>query len=80
MQLSQPSTYGSAVGLSFFLVPQGLIEHSGSQAGFRSLLLINPRMSQAIIFALNTANEVNPEQSQQGLTALVAKARAIIAH
>jgi CubicO group peptidase (beta-lactamase class C family) len=80
MQLSPSSTYGSAVGLSFFLVPQGLVEHSGSQAGFRSLLLINPRTSQAIIFAVNTANEANPEQSEQGLTALVAKARAAIAH
>jgi CubicO group peptidase (beta-lactamase class C family) len=79
MQLSPSSTYGSAVGLSFFLVPEGLVEHSGSQAGFRSLLLINPRTSQAIIFAVNTANEANPEQSQQGLTALVAKARAVIA-
>jgi hypothetical protein len=29
---------------------------------------------------VNTANEANPEQSQQGLTALVAQARAVIAH
>ena len=80
MQLSQPSTYGSGVGLSFFLVPQGLVEHSGFQAGFRSLLVINPRTSQAIIFAVNTANEANSEQSEKGLTALVARARAVIAH
>jgi len=80
LQLPPSSTYGSGVGLSFFLVPQGLVEHSGSQAGFRSLLLINPRTSQAIIFAVNTANEANSEQSEKGLTALVARARAVIAH
>jgi CubicO group peptidase (beta-lactamase class C family) len=80
MQLSSSSTYGSGVGLSFFLLPQGLVEHSGYQAGFRSLLLINPRTSQAIIFAVNTSNEANPEHSEELLTELVAKARAVIAH
>lgn len=79
MQLPPRSPAGSAVGLSFFLVPQGLVEHSGYQAGFRTLLLINPRTSQVIIFALNTANEADPEQSEERLTALVSKARAVIA-
>jgi CubicO group peptidase (beta-lactamase class C family) len=80
MQLPPRSVAGSAVGLSFFLVPQGLVEHSGYQAGFRSLLLINPRTSQVIIFVLNTANEADAEQSQERLNVLVGKARAVIAH
>jgi CubicO group peptidase (beta-lactamase class C family) len=78
MQLPPGSVLGSAVGLSFFLVPGGLVEHSGYQAGFRSLLLINPRTAQAIIFVVNTANEADPERSEQRLAALVAKARAVI--
>jgi CubicO group peptidase (beta-lactamase class C family) len=78
MQLSPGSALGSAVGLSFFLVPQGLVEHSGYQAGFRSLLLINPRTAQVIILALNTANEADAKRSEERLGALVAKARAVI--
>ena len=78
MQLVPPSVLGSAVGLSFFLMPRGLLAHQGYQAGFRSLLVMNPRTSQAIIFALNTDNEADPERSQEGLSTLVAKARAVI--
>jgi CubicO group peptidase (beta-lactamase class C family) len=78
MRLPAGSALGSAVGLSFFLVPQGLIEHSGYQAGFRSLLLINPRTAEAIIFAVNTANEADAERSEERLSALVARARALI--
>jgi hypothetical protein len=59
-------------------VPKGLIEHSGYQAGFRSLLLINPRTAQVLIFALNTANEADAERSEERLSALVAKARALV--
>jgi CubicO group peptidase (beta-lactamase class C family) len=78
MRLPPGSTLGSAVGLSFFLVPQGLVEHSGYQAGFRSLLLINPRTAQVIILAFNTANEADAERADERLSALVAKARAVI--
>jgi CubicO group peptidase (beta-lactamase class C family) len=78
MQLRQGNPLGSAVGLSFFLMPQGLIAHSGYQAGFRSLLLINPRTTQAIIFAVNTANEAGAERSEERLNELVAKARTVI--
>jgi CubicO group peptidase (beta-lactamase class C family) len=78
MRLPPGSPYGSAVGLSFFLPPHGLVEHSGYQAGFRSLLLINPRTTQVIILALNTANEADAERAEERLNALVAKARAVI--
>jgi CubicO group peptidase (beta-lactamase class C family) len=77
-QLPPPREPGSAVGLSFFLLPQGLVEHSGYQAGFRSLIMINPRTSQVIIFALNTANEADPEQSEERLAALTRKAEVVI--
>ena len=78
MKLPPPGEPGSAVGLSFFLSPQGMVEHSGYQAGFRSFIALNPRTSKALIYALNTDNEVNPDQSQAGLIALDRLARAVL--
>jgi CubicO group peptidase (beta-lactamase class C family) len=76
--LPPPSEPGSAVGLSFFLPPHGLVEHSGYQAGFRSLIVINPRTSEVIIFALNTDNEADPEQAEERLAALTRQARSVL--
>jgi hypothetical protein len=42
------------------------------------LLLINPRTAQVIILAFNTANEADAERADERLSALVAKARAVI--
>ena len=78
MQLPPPWTPGSAVGLSFFLEPGGLVEHTGSQAGFRSLLTVNPRTSEAVIFAFNTTNEASEEKSDDRLRLLMHEARALI--
>ena len=78
MRLPPPGEPGSAVGLSFFLSPQGMVEHSGYQAGFRSFIVLNPRTSKALIYALNTDNEVNPDQSEAGLIALDRLARAVL--
>ena len=78
MRLPPPSVSGSTVGLSFFLVPSGLVEHTGWQAGFRSLLSFNPRTSEAVIFALNTSNEASEKDSEDRLLSLIHKARALI--
>jgi len=78
MKLPPPAAPGSAVGLSFFLSPEGLVEHSGYQAGFRSFIVLNPRTSKALIYVLNTDNEVNPDQSEAGLLALDRAARAVL--
>jgi CubicO group peptidase (beta-lactamase class C family) len=50
---------GDAIGLSFFVHPRGeatIIGHTGSQAGFRAFLYINPKSREAIIVAYNTTN------------------------
>jgi CubicO group peptidase (beta-lactamase class C family) len=78
MQLPPPSGPGSAVGLSFFLSASGLVEHSGSQAGFRSLLTFNPRTSEAVIFAFNTTNEASEKNSDDRLRLLTHQALALI--
>ena len=47
------------IGLGFFLLRSGgetLIGHTGSQAGFRAFLWLNPRTRSAAIVALNTEN------------------------
>jgi CubicO group peptidase (beta-lactamase class C family) len=52
-------TSSDAVGLSFFVHPRGaatIIGHTGSQAGFRAFLYVNPRSREAIIAAYNTSN------------------------
>jgi CubicO group peptidase (beta-lactamase class C family) len=76
--LPPPSLAGSAVGLSFFLSPGGLVEHSGEQAGFRSFVIFNPRISAAIILAFNTTNEARPEQPQAPATDVIKMARALV--
>jgi len=78
MQLPPPGEPGSAVGLSFFLSPEGLVEHSGYQAGFRSFIVLNPRTSKVLIYVLNTDNEATPDRSEAGLTALDGVARAVV--
>jgi CubicO group peptidase (beta-lactamase class C family) len=50
---------GDAIGLSFFIHPRGeatIIGHTGSQAGFRAFLFVNPKSREAIIVAYNTTN------------------------
>lgn len=78
MRLPPPSQPGSMVGLSFFLLPSGLVEHTGWQAGFRSLLTFNPRTSEAVIFAFNTTNEASEKDSEDRLRQLIHMARALI--
>jgi len=55
-----------SVGLGFFLnagKSGPLVFHTGEQAGFLSLLCINPRTRAAVIVAINTDNEADPEGS-----------------
>jgi hypothetical protein len=56
------------MGLSFFVITRGgktLIGHTGSQAGFRSFLYLNPETSAAVIAVFNTANWVAPAEVQE---------------
>lgn len=65
---------GSSVGLGFFLRPAGrdtLVYHSGEQAGFRSVFMINPRTRLAVVAVVNSTDEANPVQSEQAFKELV---------
>lgn len=55
------SASGEAMGLGFFLLKDGrntVIGHTGSQAGFRAFLWVNPANSTAVIVVINTENQV----------------------
>jgi len=80
MQVPPSAAPYSAVGLSFFLSPEGLVEHSGSQAGFRSFIVLDPRTSKVVIYVLNTANEADFDRSNAGLVALDRAAEGVIGH
>jgi CubicO group peptidase (beta-lactamase class C family) len=50
---------GDSMGLSFFIHPRGeetIVGHTGSQAGFRAFLYINPKTRAVVIAAYNTTN------------------------
>jgi CubicO group peptidase (beta-lactamase class C family) len=66
---------GQGMGLSFFVWDHGgtrLVGHTGSQAGFRAFLYVNPVTRDAIIAAVNTANGARPSASAESWRALVA--------
>ncbi|MGH7498728.1 MAG: serine hydrolase domain-containing protein [Gemmatimonadales bacterium] len=73
---------GDAVGLSFFLFPQGggttLVGHTGEQAGFRSFFYLNPRTRVAVIGAVNTTNDARPDASAAAWIAITRDARALL--
>ena len=50
---------GDGMGLSFFIHPRGettVVGHTGSQAGFRAFLYINPKTRDAVTAAYNSTN------------------------
>lgn len=50
---------GDAMGMSFFIHPRAeatIVGHTGSQAGFRAFLYLNPKSRAAVIAAYNTTN------------------------
>jgi CubicO group peptidase (beta-lactamase class C family) len=69
------------MGLSFFLRNSGanrLIGHTGTQAGFRSFMWVNPRTREAVIGVVNTSNEVDGRTSTAAFNKLMAAARDVI--
>jgi CubicO group peptidase (beta-lactamase class C family) len=64
--MSDAATAPDSMALSFFVVHRGsttLLGHTGSQAGFRSLLFFNPATSTTVIAAFNTTNEATPARA-----------------
>jgi CubicO group peptidase (beta-lactamase class C family) len=54
------------MGLGFFVSKSGkplLVEHTGSQAGFNTFFLLNPKTGTAIVAAFNTAGNVPSVQT-----------------
>jgi CubicO group peptidase (beta-lactamase class C family) len=57
---STDPAYGGQIGLSFFIQQHGgetFIGHMGEQAGFKSIIFLNPRTGDAVIASFNTRNE-----------------------
>ncbi|MES2306837.1 MAG: serine hydrolase domain-containing protein [Gemmatimonadota bacterium] len=57
------------MGLSFFIEKEGerrFVGHTGSQAGFRAFLYLDPERHTAIIGVVNTDSDVNGMAYQQG--------------
>ena len=71
-----------AMGLSFFIYPAAnadtLVGHTGEQAGFRSLFLIDPRTRVAVVAVVNTVNEAEPDRSARRWSGLNAVAAALV--
>jgi CubicO group peptidase (beta-lactamase class C family) len=72
-------TAGESVGLGFFLLERDgrrIIGHTGDQAGYRSLLYLDPAAGTAVIVVLNTTNYTREDRAgwmrmvEAGLAAL----------
>jgi CubicO group peptidase (beta-lactamase class C family) len=64
--MSDSATAPDSMALSFFVVHRGgamIIGHTGSQAGFRSLLFFNPANTTVVIAAFNTTNDATPARA-----------------
>ncbi len=74
--------HGDAFGLSFFIRHTAggvLVGHTGDQAGFRTLMFLNPRTGDAIIGAFNTINDVRERESEAAFAILLRQAQDLIA-
>jgi len=70
------SAASESVGLSFFVVRRGaatFIGHTGSQAGFRAFMYLNPANGKAIVAAFNSASDL-PNQPGQSAVDIVREA------
>lgn len=69
MTAGYEATANQSMGLSFFLLSRGagsaerIIGHTGSQAGFRSFLYVNPANGTAVIAVFNTTNYASPARA-----------------
>jgi CubicO group peptidase (beta-lactamase class C family) len=71
-----------SAGLGFFLYDlngRRLVGHTGDQGGFRSFMAFDPASGQGVIGVVNTSNDVNPESSGRGFTAVFHAALALVA-
>jgi CubicO group peptidase (beta-lactamase class C family) len=58
------------MGMGFFVYHRGtstIVGHTGYQAGFRSLLFLNPATGRAVIAVLNTDNSADDRASGERL-------------
>lgn len=65
---------GTSMGLSFFLrheLDQDLAFHTGEQAGFRSIVMVNPARHTAVIVVVNTTNDADAVGSGRRWDALL---------
>jgi CubicO group peptidase (beta-lactamase class C family) len=72
---------GESMALSFFVRGSGdavRVWHTGEQAGFRSLLLLDPRDRTAVVVVFNTTNGVRGRASQAGFEGIVRAALALL--
>lgn len=71
------------MGLSFFIDQEGdrrFVGHTGSQAGFRAFVYIDPDRRSAIIGVVNTASEANAMTYQQGFQATMKAGIDVLRH
>jgi CubicO group peptidase (beta-lactamase class C family) len=71
---------GDGMGMSFFIHPRGettIVGHTGSQAGFRAFLYINPKTRDAVIAAYNTSN-LAKNAADAASVALLEQARLLL--
>jgi len=79
------ATHGAVVermGLGFFLYDvagRKLVGHTGDQGGFRSFMAFDPASGQGVIGVVNTSNDVDPDGSDRGFTALFDSALNLLA-
>ena len=74
--------HGESFGLSFFIhrTEHGtVVGHTGDQAGFRTLMFMNPRSGDAIIAGVNTINDVREAESGAAFARLLRQAQDLIA-
>jgi CubicO group peptidase (beta-lactamase class C family) len=77
-----PKAIADSVGLSFFILWRHhtrFVGHTGSQAGFRAFLYIDPATRAAVLASFNTRNDARPEESAVGFRAIRDDALQLIA-
>ena len=69
------------VGLSFFIHPRGehtIVGHTGSQAGFRAFMYVNPKTRDAVIAAYNTTNYARDPAAALSANEILEMARMLL--
>ena len=64
--MSDTAAAPDSMALSFFVVHRGtatILGHTGSQAGSRSFIFLNPMSTSAVIAAFNSSNEAEPARA-----------------